>query len=71
MRQTQVDDAEWHNPANWHVGLYFSRRDSRSFVPKPNPLLGATINFAKPAAYGVLVGIVAFIGLLVWLGLRS
>ena len=68
MRQTEIDDAEWANPANWHAGLYFSRRDSRSFVPKRgNPMLGATINFARPAGYGFLLGVVAFVILVFWL----
>lgn len=67
MRQTQIDDAEWENPANWHAGFYFSRRDSRSFVPKRNPNFGATINFARPAGYGYLFGILAFVALVFWL----
>jgi hypothetical protein len=37
MRQTEIDDAEWQNPRNWHAGFYFSRRDSRSFVEKASP----------------------------------
>jgi len=67
MRQTEIDDAEWKNPANWHAGFYFSRRDSRSFVPKRNQTLGATINFARPAGYGLLLGVVGFVALIYWL----
>jgi uncharacterized membrane protein len=67
MRQTELDDAEWENPDNWHAGLYFSRRDSRSFVPKRNPVLGATINFARPAGYVFLLCILAFVVLVAWL----
>ena len=57
-RQAEIDEAEWRNPANWHggwFGIYFSRKDSRGWVPKKgqDPQgIGATVNFAKPA--GVL-----------------
>jgi uncharacterized membrane protein len=65
--QVSIEDAEWENPANWHAGvlnLYFSRRDSRPFVPKRGTVVGgATINFARPAGWGLLVGIALFVAL--------
>ena len=64
-----TEDAEWRNPANWHggpLGLYFSRRDLRPFVPKRNGL-GATINFARPAGVAFLIGLLLFVALLAWL----
>lgn len=67
------EDAEWRNPANWRgglLGLYFSRRDSRSFVPKRTGL-GVTINFARPVGVAFLVSLVAFAALVVWLGRGS
>jgi uncharacterized membrane protein len=66
VTQVEIDDAEWASPDNWHLGsLYFSRRDSRAFVPKRNcPEAGATINFARPAGAGLLLGIVIFVALL-------
>ena len=67
MRQTEIDDAEWNNPGNWHWGFYFSRRDSRSFVEKKNPSMGATINFARPAGYGFILGVLGFVVLVFWL----
>ena len=55
-----IEDAEWANPKNWHGGflnLYFSRLDTRPFVPKRGTELGgATINFARPAGIGFIVG---------------
>ena len=63
-------DAEWRNPANWHggpLGLYFSRRDPRPFVPKRPPGIGATINFARPAGVAFLVGVLAFVGVVAYL----
>lgn len=71
MSQVEIDDAEWANPENWYLELfYFSRRDSRPFVPKPGDkdgLLGATVNFARPAGALFVVGIFAFVGLMFWL----
>jgi uncharacterized membrane protein len=31
--QREIDEAEWHNPENWKWIAYFSKRDSRIFVP--------------------------------------
>jgi uncharacterized membrane protein len=67
MSQVEIDDAEWENPANWHAGFYFSRRDSRSFVPKRRQAIGATVNFARPAGYLYLLGILGFVVLMYWL----
>ena len=62
------DDAEWSNPANWHggpLGLYFSRRDSRPFVPKRGSQMGgATINFAHKTGIFMLIGILGFMVLM-------
>lgn len=72
--QTERDDAEWHNPANWHggvLGLYFSRADSRPFVPKRNPALGVTINFARPAGVAALIGLLLYAALIVVLARRA
>ena len=63
MSQSEIDDAEWRNPSNWHggwLGVYHSRADSRSFVPKRNPIMGFTINFARPGGIAFLVLILGF-----------
>lgn len=40
---------EWRNPDNWSrpglFGIYFSKKDTRVWVPKSLPVLGWTINF--------------------------
>ena len=66
MTQVEIDDAQWVRPDNWYLGgLYFSRRDSRPFVPKRHCQdAGATINFARPTGVGFLVGILIFVVLL-------
>ncbi len=62
MTQDQIDQAEWENPANWSdtvVGVYFSKRDSRVWVPKRIPTWGWTINLGHPAGAWWLVGLLA------------
>jgi uncharacterized membrane protein len=49
MTQREINEAEWRDPKNWHggwLGLYKSERDTRVWVPKPNPRMGMTVNFA-------------------------
>ena len=63
MPQSEIDDAEWRNASNWHggwLGVYYSRVDSRSFVPKRNPIMGFTINFARTGGIVFLVVILGF-----------
>ena len=51
MDQREVDEAEWTNPDNWRgpkwAAVYFSKRDSRVWVPKRIPALGWTVNFGR------------------------
>ena len=46
--QDEINQAGWENPDNWTT-IYFSKKDSRSWVPKKNPKHGWTINFGSPA----------------------
>jgi uncharacterized membrane protein len=46
------------DPGNWKGFFYFNRKDPRIFVPKLNPSMGWTLNFASPYAYLTLIGIV-------------
>lgn len=62
MDQDEINDREWHDPANWTgpiVRRYASERDTRLWVPKSNPALGWTLNFAHPASMFWLVGLIA------------
>jgi len=53
MDQHSINQEEWNNPDNWSgpkwMRLYFSKRDCRTWVPKPNPRLGKTINLGSNA----------------------
>ena len=44
--QDIINQAEWENPENWS-SIYFSKKDSRTSVPKKNPKHGWTINFGS------------------------
>jgi uncharacterized membrane protein len=50
--QDAINKQEWERPENWSgwFGTYRSTRDQRLWVPKRNPRLGWTLNFAHPGA---------------------
>jgi uncharacterized membrane protein len=63
MSQQEVNQREWGNPDNWSgclVECYFSKRDTRTWVPKRMAGLGWTPNLAKPAGAWWLVAIILF-----------
>lgn len=66
-RQVEIDEAEWQNPANWHGPIYFSRRDSRGFVPNRGRGTGPAINFARATGCGFVLATLAFAAVVVWL----
>ena len=52
MNQTDINEREWANADNWSggfFGVYFSKRDTRVWVPKSTPALGWTLNLGQPA----------------------
>ena len=61
MDQKEINQAEWVNPHNWSVGFYFSKKDSRTWVPKSVPWMGWTVNLGTPAGacwmLGFLIGL--------------
>lgn len=64
MKQDDINEAEWRDPANWSwrgpLGIYSSKRDTRLLVPKASPAMGWTLNFAHPARIYVL-GAIGFL----------
>jgi uncharacterized membrane protein len=63
--QKSINRAEWSNPDNWGgprwISVYFSKKDSRTWVPKQIPWMGWTLNLAKTA--GVVTFLLIIIGL--------
>lgn len=61
MTQEEINKAEWMNEKNWKggwLGIYKSSRDTRVWVPKRNPTMGITVNFAHRAGVLWLLGLV-------------
>jgi uncharacterized membrane protein len=60
MTQQEVNEEEWQNSDNWSgsvLSVYFSKRDSRIWVPKKPPWMGWTVNLAHPAGVWWLFGL--------------
>ena len=60
-RQKEVNLAEWNNQDNWGgpktLAVYFSKKDSRIWVPQQRPAIGCTLNLAHTGGVVWLVGI--------------
>jgi len=69
MDLKDIDHAEWENPDNWAgprwASVYFSKRDSRTVVPKQLPWMGWTVNLGNAAGVFTLMGVLVGIPLLV------
>ena len=65
MDQKAINQAEWENPDNWGgprwMSVYFSKKDSRTWVPKQLRWMGWTLNLAKTS------GVVQFLAILIGL----
>lgn len=62
MNQSEINEREWQTPDNWSgpdwLCLYFSKKDSRTLVPKRIPWMGFTLNLGQPSGVYALVGII-------------
>lgn len=58
MTQKEIDQAEWENSDNWTgpkgLSIYFSKKDSRCFVPKQIKGTGPTMNLGKGSGFAWL-----------------
>lgn len=61
LDQASINQQEWHNPDNWSgpawIAVYFSKRDSRVWVPARFRLFFRTLNLARTAAVYWLYGL--------------
>ena len=62
MRPDEIE-ACWKDPHNRKWGVYYCKTDPRVIVPRHWKWMGWTLNFARPSAIPVLLGVVALIGL--------
>lgn len=69
MDQQQINRSEWEDQRNWSgpiwLGVYFSKNDTRTWVPKRIPGMGWTINVGRSSGVLWLVGTIIGIPLLV------
>lgn len=69
MDQKQINRAEWENPQNWSgprsLSAYFSKTDTRTWVPKQIPATGFTLNLGKTAGVFWLIAFLVGLPLLV------
>ncbi len=63
MTPEETNLAEWQDPDNWGgpdwMAIYFSKRDTRTWVPKRLPWMGWTLNLGRSAGVYWLVGFLA------------
>ena len=67
-RQQEINHAEWLNADNWGgpktLAVYFSKKDSRIWIPQQKPSIGWTLNLAHTGGVlwlvGICVGIILF-----------
>jgi len=57
----EIFDEMSKNPNHWKGIFYFNKKDPRLMVPKLNPSLGWTFNFASPYSYFTLAFIILII----------
>jgi uncharacterized membrane protein len=55
----EIENTMNKNPNNYKGIFYFNRNDHRLIVPKRDPSLGWTLNFASPYTYLFLIAIAA------------
>lgn len=67
MNAESQNRSEWENPENWArprwLGLYFSPKDSRTWVPKYPKALGWTVNLAQPKGAAAFLSVVICVAL--------
>lgn len=62
--QKQINEQEWQNEENWGYGMiYFSKKDTRTWVPKKMKWAGWTLNMATKGAFVWIIIISLFLAL--------
>ena len=57
-----------NNPKNWKgYFFYYNKEDNRVMVDKRNPRFGATLNFANPKTYIVVLVVACFFGFVLYM----
>lgn len=71
---TEDEEREWNDPRNWRagwLGIYVAPRDPRVWVPKRQPWMGFTLNFAHRQSWLWLAALLlppfVIVGFAVWM----
>ena len=67
--EKSFNDPMDRNPGKWRGLFYYDPKDPRIRVPKLDPTLGWTLNFANPYTYVFIIALVGIILLSIYLGL--
>lgn len=65
MTQEERNQLEYDNPDNWSCGFYFSKKDSRTWVPKRPAWMGWTLNIGQKDGACWLLGFIIGIPILI------
>jgi uncharacterized membrane protein len=65
--EKEILNAMSKDPGNWKGFGYYNRKDYRILVPKHNPSMGWTLNFASPYAYIIILAVFLIVGLSIYL----
>lgn len=69
IEQDNINQTEWNNPDNWAgprwISIYFSKKDTRTFVPKQVTWMGWTLNLGNVVGLYCLLGLFAALLLLI------
>lgn len=57
------------DPSNWRGPFYINRKDPRLSVPKQDPAMGFTLNFASPYSYLLIFALIIIIAGFMYLSL--
>jgi serine/threonine protein kinase len=71
VEQAAINEAEWRDLRNWSAGIYFSKRDSRTHVPKRIPALGWTVNLGRWQGALLLFGVILLVVAALVIGLQQ
>jgi len=60
MTPEEIDTC-WEDPNSWKQYVYYCKADPRVIVPRRLKWMGWTLNFARPSAVPVLLGMIALL----------
>jgi uncharacterized membrane protein len=69
--EKEIINAMSKDPGNWKRFVYYNPKDYRILVPKQNPSMGWTLNFASRYAYIIMFAVFLIVGVAIYLNISS